>query len=77
MFSIRIRGHLGAATLTAFPEMVSQQQGNDCILTGLVEDHSALFGIVAQIESLGLELMEIRQLVPTLESPESGEAHSP
>lgn len=77
LYSIRIRGHLGAATLAAFPEMVSQQRGGDCVLTGLLTDHSALFGILAQIEVLGLELVEIRRLVPKLESPEIGEAESP
>jgi hypothetical protein len=77
LFSIRIRGHLGAATLAAFPEMVSQQRGSDCVLTGVVADHSALYGILAQIEMLGLELVELRRLVPKPESPEIGEAHSP
>jgi len=77
MYSIRIRGHLGATTLAAFPEMVSQCSGNDCVLTGVLSDRSALFGILAQIEVLGLELVEIRRLVPRLESPEIGEADSP
>lgn len=77
VYSIRIRGHLGAATLAAFPEMVSHQRGSDCMLTGVLSDHSALYGILAQIEVLGLELVEIRQLVPELESPETGEAGSP
>ena len=45
--------------------MVSQQQGTDCVLTGLLPDPSALFGILAQIEALGLELIEIRRLVPS------------
>jgi hypothetical protein len=30
-------------------------------------DRSALFGILAQIEALGLELIEIRRLVPNPE----------
>lgn len=77
LYSFRIRGHLGATTLAAFPEMVSQQRGHDCILTGVLTDHAALFGILAQIEALGLELVELRQIVPKLESPETGEAHSP
>jgi hypothetical protein len=32
------------------------------VLTGLVEDRSALFGLVALIEALGLELLELRQI---------------
>ena len=42
--------------------MVSELQGRDTVLTGLIEDRSALFGVLAQIEALGLELLELRQL---------------
>jgi hypothetical protein len=70
LYVIHVKGHLGAMSLGAFPEMVSQQRGPDCFLTGLLPDRSALFGILAQIEALGLELIEIRRLVP---SPEPGE----
>lgn len=70
LYSIRVKGHLGATCLAAFPEMVAQQRGADCVLTGLLPDRSALFGILTQIEALGLELIEIRRLVP---SPESAE----
>jgi hypothetical protein len=42
--------------------MVSTCKGNDTVLTGLLEDRSAVFGVVAQIEALGLELMELRQI---------------
>jgi hypothetical protein len=70
LYSIRVKGHLGATSLAAFPEMVSQQRGADCVLTGLLSDSSALFGILTQIEALGLELIEIRRLVPNPESAE-------
>jgi hypothetical protein len=50
--------------------MVSQHRGGDCVLTGVLADHSALFGILAQIEALGLELIEIRRLVPNPETTE-------
>ena len=40
--------------------MVSERQGRDTVLTGVLEDQSALFGMVAQIEALGLELLELR-----------------
>ncbi|HTA40715.1 MAG TPA: hypothetical protein VK760_16655 [Candidatus Acidoferrales bacterium] len=65
LYLIHVKGHLGATSLAAFPEMISQQRGADCFLTGLVPDPSALFGILAQIEALGLELIEIRRLVPS------------
>jgi hypothetical protein len=31
------------------------------VLIGLLEDRSAVFGVLAQIEALGLELAELRQ----------------
>jgi hypothetical protein len=77
LYSIRIGGHLGATCLAAFPEMVSQRRGNDTVLTGVLPDTPALFGVLAQIEALGLELIELRRLVPKPQSPESGEASSP
>jgi hypothetical protein len=62
LYTIRIRGRLGATALSAFPSMVSELKGSDTVLTGLLEDRSALFGVVAQIEALGLELLELRQI---------------
>ena len=69
LYSIRIKGHLGPTSLAAFPEMAVQEQGADCLLTGTLADPAALFGVVSQIESMGLELVEIRRVVP---DPEAG-----
>jgi hypothetical protein len=62
LYTVRIKGRLGATALSAFPTMVSEVEGGDTVLTGLLEDRSAVFGVVAQIEVLGLELLELRQL---------------
>jgi hypothetical protein len=62
-YSIRINGHLGATVLSAFPQMTSQRRGGHTLLTGLL-DRSALYGVLAEFEALGLELVEIRQLEP-------------
>ena len=72
LYTIRINGHLGATALSAFPAMVSQLQGAETVLTGLL-DRSALYGVLAEIEALGLDLVEVRQLKPNRESPEPGE----
>jgi len=58
---IRINGHLGATVLSAFPAMASGLQGAETVLTGLL-DRSALYGVLAEIEALGLDLLEVRQL---------------
>ena len=60
-YAIRIRGHLGATVLSAFPVMAADWQGADTVLTGLL-DNAALYGALAQIEALGLDLVEVRQV---------------
>jgi hypothetical protein len=62
LYAIRIEGRLGPTALSAFPEMVSEVKGSETVLTGLLEDRSAVFGVVAQIEALGLELIELRRI---------------
>jgi hypothetical protein len=76
LYMIRIHGHLGATVLLAFPAMAPQLHGADTVLTGLL-DRSALYGVLAEVEALGLDLVEIRQLTPHRKSPESGDSRSP
>lgn len=59
---IRIDGRLGPTALSAFPTMVSAVSGGETVLTGALEDSSAVFAVVAQVEALGLELLELRQI---------------
>ena len=63
VYSIRISGQLGPMALSAFPSMVSQVKGQDTLLTGVL-DRSALYGVLAEIESLALDLVELRRLDP-------------
>jgi hypothetical protein len=63
LYSIRIAGHLGPTTLSGFPSMVSQLKAEDTLLTGVL-DRSALYGVLAEIEALGLDLVELRRMVP-------------
>ncbi|MDR0361041.1 MAG: hypothetical protein LBJ87_16465 [bacterium] len=57
--------------------MVSELKGGETVLTGLLEDRSALFGVLAQIEALGLDLLELRQVLAGPQSPEPGDDRSP
>ena len=63
-YEIRIRGHLGATMLRAFPALRAETQGQDTLLHGAVADQAALHGVLAQIEALGLELLEVRRRPP-------------
>jgi hypothetical protein len=68
-YMIRINGHLGATLLSAFPAMAWQRRGPETVLTGML-DRSAFHGVLAEIEALGLDLLEIRQLTPEARPPE-------
>jgi hypothetical protein len=64
LYTIRINGRLGPTALSAFPSMVHQLKGSETVLTGLLQDRSAVFGVLAEIEALGLELVELRRIRP-------------
>ena len=71
LYQFRINGHLGPTLLTAFPALVSRRQGTETVLTGLLPDTAALYGVLAEFEALGLDLLEVRQLRPEpTDSPE-------
>jgi hypothetical protein len=61
LYMIRINGHLGATMLSAFPAMAPHHHGTHTVLTGLL-DRSALYGVLAEIDALGLDLLEVRHL---------------
>jgi hypothetical protein len=63
-YAIRVRGHLGEMTRSAFPALQARPRGADTVLTGPLPDQAALYGVLAEIEALGLELLEVRRLPP-------------
>jgi len=50
--------------LSAFAALAPQHHGAHTLLTGLL-DQSALYGVLAEIEALGLDLLELRKLTQT------------
>jgi hypothetical protein len=42
--------------------MVHHVDGRETVLTGLLEDRAAVFGVIEQVEALGLELIEFRRI---------------
>ena len=72
-YVIRINGHLGATLLSAFPAMAWEQRGPETVLTGML-DQPGLYGVLAEIEALGLDLLEVRQLIPEAGSPGCGDS---
>jgi hypothetical protein len=67
-YVIRINGHLGETVLSAFPALTSRYLGAHTLLTGPL-DRSALYGVLAEVEALGLDLLEIRKLTVDRASP--------
>ncbi|HUD79511.1 MAG TPA: hypothetical protein VMR00_16800 [Streptosporangiaceae bacterium] len=61
MKTCRINGHLGVTLLSAFPALAWKRQGSETVLTGTL-DRAGLHGVLAEIEALGLDLLEVRQI---------------
>ena len=60
-YEIRIRGVLSDRLLIAFPNLDARAEHGETLLTGALPDQAALYGILEEIEALGLELLEIRR----------------
>jgi hypothetical protein len=77
-YEIRLHGHLGSLMLAAFPSLSAEIRGSDTLLRGPIRDQAALHGVLAQVESFGLELIELRRLPPrAIGLPDTGDARSP
>src|SRR5262249_41908785 len=63
-YEISVRRRLGEMMLSAFPALLAQTRGEDTVLTGALADQAALYGVLAEIEALGLELLEVRRVPP-------------
>jgi hypothetical protein len=63
-YEIWVGGHLGETIQLAFPTLGARAQRGNTVLSGLFTDQAALFGVLSQLEALGLELIEVRRLPP-------------
>ena len=61
-YEIRIKGRLSDSLLAAFEGLTATVEPVETVLHGPVEDQSSLHGLLDRIQSLGLELVEIRRL---------------
>jgi len=67
---IRVNGPRSHHTVRV-PALAQRHHGAHTVLTGLL-DRSALFGVLAEIEALGLDLLEIRKLTRTAHRQKPG-----
>lgn len=63
-YELHVRGHLGETIRSAFQGFTAERGDGCTVLTGVLRDQAALHGVLAQIEALGLELLELRRLPP-------------
>ena len=63
LYQIRVRGRLGQTIRAAFPALRARVDGGDTVLTGVLADQAAVYGVLAEAEALGLELIEVRRLL--------------
>jgi hypothetical protein len=61
-YVITVRGRLGPALIEAFDGMTVTATPTQTLLQGRIVDQAALHGVLELIESLGLELLDVRRV---------------
>jgi hypothetical protein len=64
VYQIRVRGRFSETMRSAFPALRARAEDGDTVLTGVMADQAALYGVLMEVEGLGLELIEVRRLPP-------------
>ena len=61
-YELRIRGRLSDSVCGAFEDFTTAVRPAETVMRGELRDQSELHGLLDQIQSLGLELIEVRRL---------------
>ncbi|HEY1276000.1 MAG TPA: hypothetical protein VGF25_13875 [Thermoleophilaceae bacterium] len=61
-YEIRIKGRLSDRVTHAFEDFTAAVKPAETVMRGEVRDQSELHGVLDRIQSLGLELIEVRRL---------------
>ena len=61
-YTFRIAGWLTRRLLKALEPLEARTTAGDTLLVGRLVDRAALYGVIARIEALGLELVELQRL---------------
>jgi hypothetical protein len=61
-YEITVRGRLGDRLLAAFDGVTAVSSAEGTVLRGEIADQAALYGVLERIESLGLELLDVRRV---------------
>jgi hypothetical protein len=60
-YEVIVRGRLGPALVGAFDDLTATTNASSTVLRGEL-DQAALHGVLERIESLGLELLDVRRI---------------
>ncbi|GAA3506746.1 hypothetical protein ACFZAG_21270 [Streptomyces sp. NPDC012403] len=61
-YEIRVDGHLSEPLIKVFPELDHVVMSGQTLLFGHVVDEAHLYGLLARCQSLGLRVLEMRQV---------------
>ncbi|MBL1104571.1 hypothetical protein JK361_08170 [Streptomyces sp. 5-8] len=61
-YEIRVDGQMTETLAKAFPELDHVVMSGQTVLFGPVVDEAQLFGLLARCQSLGLHVLEMRQM---------------
>ena len=61
-YETRVKGRLSDTVTSAFEDFTASVKPAETTLRGEIRDQSELHGLLEQLQSLGLELIEVRRL---------------
>jgi hypothetical protein len=61
-YEIRVKGRLSDTVTSAFEDFTASVKPAETTLRGEIRDQSELHGVLERIQSLGLELIEVRRI---------------
>jgi hypothetical protein len=62
-YQIRIKGHLGCEWADWFEGLtIALEEDGDTLLTGLVVDQAALYGLLKKVRDLGMSLLSVNRV---------------
>lgn len=76
VYQLRVKGHLGAQWGAWFGGMTVMQTPNgETLITGLVADQAALYGLLRKVRDVGLPLISVtRAQTDQIDEPDSNQA---
>ena len=65
IYQVRIKGHLGREWTDWFEGLaIALEDNGDTLLTGLVVDQPALYGLLKKLRDLGMSLLSVNRVQP-------------